>query len=204
MNIDTTTPQITLTIDSEGVENYNNLLNKPQINGVTLTGNLTTEDLGIVTEEENWELVNTDDFTETEKSIITFDRDSNNLPFELKKYKLIITLNESNGNRWHLKINNLGNLGMYYMNASAVALYKYGLPVIIEPIKGFNCIEDINNTCPPPTVMYGSNFNPQWLNFYTYNNANNIKKEDLYPINKLIIELQNSVKGIIYLYGIRN
>ena len=58
MNIDTTTPQITLTLNGESVENYNNLLNKPQINGVTLSGNLTTEDLGIVTDEENWELLN--------------------------------------------------------------------------------------------------------------------------------------------------
>lgn len=36
-----------------GTTNYNNLVNKPSINGVTLQGNKTTEELGIVSEESD-------------------------------------------------------------------------------------------------------------------------------------------------------
>ena len=45
-------PRINLTTvpSSSGTRNYERLENKPQINGVTLTGNLTSEMLGIVSE----------------------------------------------------------------------------------------------------------------------------------------------------------
>lgn len=40
---------VSATEGTGGTSNYNDLINKPQINGVTLTGNLTTEDLNIDT-----------------------------------------------------------------------------------------------------------------------------------------------------------
>ena len=47
---------ITPTFGSGGTRNYNNLINKPQINGVTLIGNTTLADLNIVSENtaEGW------------------------------------------------------------------------------------------------------------------------------------------------------
>jgi len=51
MNIETNIPQIDINVGAGGVRiesDYNNLDNKPSINGITLQDNKTTEDLGIV------------------------------------------------------------------------------------------------------------------------------------------------------------
>lgn len=46
-----------VTVIGEGTNNYEMLVNKPQINGVTLAGNKTVEEIGIV-EISNTELEN--------------------------------------------------------------------------------------------------------------------------------------------------
>ena len=48
---DSTTLEVDESINFGGTNDYANLTNKPSINGVTLVGNKTTEDLGIVAEE---------------------------------------------------------------------------------------------------------------------------------------------------------
>lgn len=154
---------------------------------------------------ENWELINTADFSETGVDTVEFTVDSENNPFELKNYKLIIELLESNGNRCHIKTTGMSSSNYFYLNASAVALYRTGgQQVIIEPAYSYDKILDIKNTCPPPTCLYAESQAPQWLNYYTYNGAVVKSKSDLFPIKGVKIELQNAVKGKIYLYGVRN
>lgn len=55
LQLDTDDTELTFAMDNVipvgGVEDYEKLKNKPQINGVTLIGNKTTEELKIETEE---------------------------------------------------------------------------------------------------------------------------------------------------------
>ena len=92
MNIDTTTPQINLTLDSV-TENYDNLINKPQINGVTLTGNKTPGDLGLGG-EETWVLINEVTISQDDpQNSVEFLKDSQGNDFSLKKFRLVYSLN---------------------------------------------------------------------------------------------------------------
>lgn len=191
-------------VQMEYTTNYNKLTSKPSINGVELVGNKTTQDLHIETGTENWELINTADFSETAVDTVEFTVDSENKPFELKNYKLIIELLESNGNRWHLKTTGMSSQNFFYMNSTAQSLYKNGRQVIVEPLYSYDKILNIKYTVPPPNIMYGQSQVPQLLQYYTYNNAVETAKSDLFPIKGFRIELQNAVTGKIYLYGVRN
>lgn len=153
---------------------------------------------------ENWELINTADFSETGVDTVEFTVDSENNPFELKNYKLIIELLESNGNRWHLKTTGMSSSNYFYMNSTQQALYKNGRQVIVEPLYSYDKILNIKYTVPPPNIMYGQSQVPQLLQYYTYNNAVETAKSDLFPIKGFKIELQAVVTGKIYLYGVRN
>lgn len=190
-------------VQMEYTTNYNKLTNKPSINGVELVGNKTTQDLNIETSNETWELINTADFSETAVDTVEFTVDSENKPFELKNYKLVVELLESNGNRWHLKTTGMGK-NYFYMNSSQQALYRNGRQVIVEPLYSYDKILNITYTVPPPNIMYGQSIVPQLLQYYTYNNTVETAKSDLFPIKDVRIELQNAVTGKIYLYGVRN
>ena len=78
-------------VNVEYATNYNHLLNKPSINGVELVGNKTTEDLLIKT-GETWELIATETFDNTVRSVL-FDVDGNNNSFELNNFQLIFRIN---------------------------------------------------------------------------------------------------------------
>ena len=66
--------------------NYDKLTNKPSINGVTLTGNKTTQDLGIMT-GERWELIKSGSIQSGDYvNVIEIDKDSQGNSFSLKKF----------------------------------------------------------------------------------------------------------------------
>ena len=52
-----------------GTDDYNDLKNQPQIGGVTLQGNMTASDLGLVAEETDKGL-STNDYTDADKAIV--------------------------------------------------------------------------------------------------------------------------------------
>lgn len=54
----TSTGEVTISSNVEAMSNYNTLINKPTINGVTLQGNLTSEDLNITATADYVDLTN--------------------------------------------------------------------------------------------------------------------------------------------------
>ena len=94
MNIDTTIPQISLSLNSQGTENYNDLINKPSVNGVTLRGNMTSKDLKI-DGGDVWELINVCDFSDEAQNSAEFLKDRDGEDFSLKKFRLIYDINAS-------------------------------------------------------------------------------------------------------------
>ncbi len=99
-------------VNVEYAMNYNHLLNKPSINGVTLTGNKTTSDLHIQSGSSDlWELIaeNTDDTTAVSSYVI--DKDTNNNDFALKKFMLLQVAPRTDGgtnNKLYLFMNITG------------------------------------------------------------------------------------------------
>lgn len=81
-----------INVNVSGAVNYNNVTNKPSINGVELVGNKTTEELNIVMPNETWELINTITFEE-ESNVVGFLKDSQGNDYSLKKFRLIFKLN---------------------------------------------------------------------------------------------------------------
>jgi len=77
-----------ISVNVSDAVNYNNVTNKPQINGVELIGNKTTSDLGI---GDTWELIYNVSLQEifTKDFIISQDNNGNN--FSLKRFLLYIT-----------------------------------------------------------------------------------------------------------------
>lgn len=55
---DTSTGEVIIASNTEAMSNYNTLINKPTINGVTLQGNLTSEDLNITATADYVDLTN--------------------------------------------------------------------------------------------------------------------------------------------------
>ena len=102
-----------VSVNVSGAVNYNNVTNKPSINGVELVGNKTSEDLHIQGggSSDLWELIaeNTDDTTPVSSYVI--NKDTNNNDFALKKFMLLQVAPRTDGgtnNKLYLFMNMTG------------------------------------------------------------------------------------------------
>ena len=127
-------------VQMEYTTNYNKLTNKPSINGVTLTGNKTTSDLGIVTGGESWELINTCIISQDDpQNSVEFLKDSNGNDFSLSKFRLVYTLNTgANDNTGIVRVNDLPsnrNIGSsLYVNSYYGSIDRSCVFEIVESI----------------------------------------------------------------------
>ena len=151
-------------VQMEYTTNYNKLTNKPSINGVVLQGNKTTEELGIVTGDGNWELIKTETFDNTVRSVL-FDTDTQGNSFELNNFQLIFRIDHSasinNGVIW---VKNASNDNPVQINGSNYICYVSGnnkyicgyMPIGFNynSIVGVNYYGGVSAIRPPSSVFY--------------------------------------------------
>lgn len=99
-----------ISVNVFGAVNYNNVTNKPSINGVELVGNKTSEELNIEVSESSWKLINTADFSDTETNSVEFLQDSNGNAFSLSRFRLVFKLNHnSTQNNGSVAVNDMSD-----------------------------------------------------------------------------------------------
>lgn len=127
------------------VYNYNNLTNKPSINGVSLVGNKTTEDLHIDTGDK-WELINSGSVQSGEYLRgALINKDTNNNSFLLKEFILYVwnTTIDGSSTAGTLEINDTNMLtGNIYFSPDQVL--KFHAKYTGQGYASWNILNNVN------------------------------------------------------------